>query len=342
MGAMNAAFGPLDQETYCFYLVPGFSAMGFVAAMEPLRVANRLAVRAVFAWRLFSADGQPVEASCGLKVAVDGPLDEQASVLIVCAGFAPRRAITRPLVAALRRMARKGTVLGALDTGVYLLAEAGLIGEQPVTMHWEAVPAFREDYPRVRVTEELFMLGERLFTCAGGTAAIDMMLERIAMRQGPALARAVSDQFIHSRIRPHEERQRLDLASRLGTGDARLLAVVEAMEGRIEDPLPLADLARRAGVTRRQLERLFTAHFGMGPAAYYRDIRLERARSLLAETGLPLIEVAIATGFSSKSAMARAYVQKFGSPPGSARGAAHLPLSRGLKPTDEKDCRGNR
>ena len=125
---MNAAFGPLDQETYCFYLVPGFSAMGFVAAMEPLRVANRLAQRAVFAWRLFSADGAPVEASCGLKVAVDGPLDETATALIVCAGFEPRRGITRPLIAALRRMTRKGTVLGAIDTGVYLLAEAGLIG----------------------------------------------------------------------------------------------------------------------------------------------------------------------------------------------------------------------
>ena len=203
---MTAAFAPFEQETYCFYLVPGFSAMGFVAAMEPLRVANRLAQRPVFAWRLFSADGEPVAASCGLKVAVDGPLDETAAALIVCAGFEPRRAISRPLVAALRRMARKGAALGALDTGVYLLAEAGLIGDQPVTLHWEAVPAFREDYPAACVTEDLFCLGERLFTCAGGTAAIDMMLERIALRQGPALARAVSDQFIHSRIRPHQRR----------------------------------------------------------------------------------------------------------------------------------------
>ena len=111
---MNAAFGPLDQETYCFYLVPGFSAMGFVAAMEPLRVANRLAQRPVFAWRLFSADGAPVEASCGLKVAVDGPLDESAASLIVCAGFEPRRGITRPLIAALRRGERPvpGSTIG--------------------------------------------------------------------------------------------------------------------------------------------------------------------------------------------------------------------------------------
>jgi AraC family carnitine catabolism transcriptional activator len=317
-------------ETTCFYLVPGFSAMGFVAAMEPLRVANRLSqdqggLGAVFAWRLFSADGHPVEASCGLKVAVDGPLDEQVSALIVCAGFEPRRGISRPLIAALRRMARRGVAMGAIDTGAYLLAEAGLIGDHPVTLHWEAVPAFREDYPNVRVTEDLYCLGERLFTCAGGTAAIDMMLERIARRQGPGLARAVSEQFIHSRIRPHEERQRLDLAVRIGTRDPRLVAVIAQMEAEIENPYPLEELARAAGVTRRQLERLFMAQFGEGPAAYYRNIRLERARTLLGETGLPLIEIAVATGFSSKSALARAYTRKFGNPPGAGRGRWTLP-----------------
>jgi len=317
---MHPAFAPLQQETYCFYLVPGFSAMGFVAAMEPLRVANRLAQRPIFAWRLCSADGLPVEASSGMKVAVDGPLDEQVSALIVCAGFEPRRGINRSLIAALRRMARRGVALGALDTGAYFLAEAGLIGDQPVTLHWEAVPAFREDYPDVRVTEELFCLGDRLFTCAGGTAAIDMMLERIARRQGPTLARAVSEQFIHSRIRPHEERQRADLAVRIGTRDPRLIAVIAQMEAEIENPLRLEDMAASAGITRRQLERLFMAQFGEGPAAYYRNIRLERARSFLADTSLPLIEVAVATGFASKSALARAYSQKFGRPPGAERG----------------------
>jgi AraC family carnitine catabolism transcriptional activator len=329
---MNAMFGPLDQETYCFYLVPGFSAMGFVAAMEPLRVANRLAQRPVFAWRLCSADGQPVAASCGLQVAVDGPLDETAATLIVCAGFDPRRAISRTLIAALRRMARQGTVMGALDTGVYLLAAAGLIGDQPVTLHWEAVPAFCEDYPAVRVTEDLFCLGERLFTCAGGTAAIDMMLERIAQRQGPALARAVSDQFIHSRIRPHEERQRADIGARIGTRDPRLVAVIAQMEADLENPVALARLADGAGITRRQLERLFTTHFGLGPAAYYRNLRLDRARTLLTDTGLPLIEVAMATGFSSTNAMARAYQQKFGHPPGAERARWHTPAIASLQP----------
>lgn len=324
---MASRFAPLEQETYSFYLVPGFSAMGFVAAMEPLRVANRLAGRTVFGWRLYSADGQPVEASCGLKVAVDGALDETAQVLVVCAGFEPRRGITRPLIAALRRMARRGTVMGAIDTGAWFLAEAGLIGEAPVTLHWEAVPAFREDFPQVRVTDALYTLGERLFTCAGGTAAIDMMLARIAGRQGPDLVRAVSEQFIHSRIRPHEEHQRGDPGSRLGTRDPRLIAVIAAMEQHIENPLSPAYLAAIARMTRRQLERLFTAQWGTGPAGFYRNIRLDRARALITQTSLPLIEIAMATGFSSKSAMARAYAARFGHPPGSARARPALPIA---------------
>lgn len=324
---MSNRFAPLETETYAFYLVPGFSAMGFVAAMEPLRVANRLAGRTVFGWRLYSADGQPVEASCGLKVAVDGPLDEMAEVLVVCAGFEPRRGMSKKVIAALRRMARRGTVMGAIDTGVYLLAEAGLVGEAPVTLHWEAVPAFREDYPDVRVTDALYTLGDRLFTCAGGTAAIDMMLARIAGRQGPDLVRAVSEQFILSRIRPHEEHQRGDPAARLGTRDPRLIAVIAAMESHVENPLPPGDLAAIAGLTRRQLERLFTAQWGVGPAAYYRNIRLDRARALIGQTSLPLIEIAMACGFSSKSAMARAYAARFGHPPGAARARPALSLA---------------
>ena len=169
---------------------------------------------------------------------------------------------------------------------------------------------------------------------AGGTAAIDMMLERIARRQGPTLARAVSEQFIHSRIRPHEERQRADLAVRIGTRDPRLIAVIAQMEAEIENPLRLEDMAASAGITRRQLERLFMAQFGEGPAAYYRNIRLERARSFLADTSLPLIEVAVATGFASKSALARAYVQKFGRPPGAERGRWKLPAPSRAAKTD--------
>lgn len=306
-------------ESYAFFLVPGFSAMAFFSAIEPLRVANRLSPRTIFEWRLFSADGHAVEASNGMRVMVDGPLDESASILTICAGFEPKRGERPAFLAALRRMARAGAVLGAMDTGAYALARAGLIDDCKVTLHWEAVPAFREEFPNIGVSDELFEFHDRVFTCAGGTAALDMMLDLIGRRHGATLAAAVSEQFIHDRIRGPGDRQRLTPAARLGTRDSRVLGIVEQMDRHIEHPLDLAALARSVRLTRRQMERLFEAHLSIGPAAYYRGLRLERARTLVRDTDLALIEVAMATGFTSESSLSRAYRQRFERPPSSDR-----------------------
>ncbi|MES1976158.1 MAG: GlxA family transcriptional regulator [Pseudomonadota bacterium] len=308
-------------ETYAFFLVPGFSAMAFFSATEPLRVANRLSPEPVFAWRLFSRDGGAVEASNGMRIMVDGPLDETVPNLTICAGFDPKRGEWPGLLAALRRMARRGATLGAMDTGIYALARAGLIGDRKITLHWEAVPAFREEFPEVRVSDELFEFHDRLFTCAGGTAALDMMLDMIGRHHGAALAAAVSEQFIHDRIRSPSDRQRLALAMRLGTRDSRILEIVGQMERHIEQPLELAALARSTAITRRQMERLFASQLAVGPAGYYRGLRLERARTLICNTDVPLIEVAMATGFTSESSLSRAYRQRFRLPPSADRAA---------------------
>ncbi|HEY0315284.1 MAG TPA: GlxA family transcriptional regulator [Sphingomonas sp.] len=317
MGADGATEGAV--ETISFLLVPGFSALAFFSAIEPLRVANRLAGRRLFAWRIQSAGGGPVKASNGMALDADGPLDERSATLVLCAGFEPQQGETPELMAALRRMWRRGATIGAMDTGTYLLARAGLLGDRAVTMHWEAVPAFRERFPDIPVTDELFETHQRLFTCAGGTAALDMMLDWIGRQHGAPLAAAVSEQFIHDRIRSAGDRQRLALSARLGTGDSRVLATVGQMERHIEAPLSLELLARRGGVTRRQMERLFESHLGVGPAEHYRTLRLERARTLVRSTDLAMIEIAMATGFGSESSLARAYRRHYGHPPGSER-----------------------
>jgi AraC family carnitine catabolism transcriptional activator len=250
---------------------------------------------------------------------VDGPLDEAVPILTICAGFDPQRGEEPGLLMALRRMARRGAILGAMDTGTYALARAGLIGDRKVTLHWEAVPAFREEFPKIRVSDELYEFHDRLFTCAGGTAALDMMLDLIGRRHGLSLAAAVSEQFIHDRIRSPSDRQRLTLPARLGTRDSRILSIVEQMECHIEQPLGLVELARGASITRRQMERLFDTHLAIGPAGYYRGLRLERARTLVCSTDLSLIEVAMATGFTSESSLCRAYRQRFTVPPSADR-----------------------
>jgi transcriptional regulator GlxA family with amidase domain len=196
-----------------------------------------------------------------------------------------------------------------------MLAKAGLLGDFPVTMHWEAVPAFIEEFPDIAVSAELFEIHHDIFTCAGGTAALDMMLYMIAGKHGMKLALAVSEQFIHDRIRNADDQQRIALPTRLRSNNRKVLAIVEAMERSMEQPLAPRDLAAMAAVSVRQMERLFRQVMGCSPSEHYRRLRLERARSLLLQTDMAVIDIAMATGFSSASIFSRSYSAHFGVSP---------------------------
>lgn len=310
-----------------FLLVPGFSLMALASAVEPLRVANRLAGRELFRWTLLSPDGRPAAASGGLEVAAAGGVGEAPPLrcLFVCAGFEPLRHAGARIDGRLRRLARFGVVLGALDTGAFLLARAGLLDGYRATLHWEAIPAFRAAHPEVEVAAELFVVDRDRVTCAGGTAALDLMLDLIARRHGQGLAAAVAEQLLHRGARPGSDGQRPRLPARLGVADRRLTAALALMEEHLAEPLPVPALAARAGVRRRELERLFRAKLGTTPSAHHRALRLRRARSLLAQTDLAVAAVALACGFASPEHFSRCYRRLFGQPPSADRGRSALP-----------------
>jgi transcriptional regulator GlxA family with amidase domain len=314
-----------QPEQIGFLLVPGFSAMAFFSAIEPLRVANRLARRALYVWRIYAAQADPVEASNGMRLVADLPFGaERPPTLIVCAGFHPERAESKSTLATLRKFARAGVRLGALDTGAHVLAKAGLLDGFRVSIHWEAAPGFREEFPDIEVSGELFEMRDRIFTCAGGTAALDLMLAMIGAQHGLELASAISEQFIHDRIRTSRDHQRMQLAARLQVHNGKVLQVVELMESGIEQVMDIAALAEAVSVTPRQLERLFDHALGQSPARYYRKLRLDRAQHLLRETGMSVVQVAVATGFNSVSSLCRAYRECYGrSPSSDRRGAAN-------------------
>jgi len=300
-----------------FLLLPDFSMIAFVSAVEPLRVANRMAGRQLFSWQVLSLDGAPVTASNGMAVVADSSYADagQLAMVFVCASFAPERCADQHLHNWLRRMAAYGTVIGAIDTGSYLLARARLLNGYRATLHWEGVAAFSEAFPAVQVTQELFEIDRNRLTCAGGTAAMDMMLHLVAQRHGQALAVAISEQFIQNRIRPHSDHQRTDLSTRIDTYNPHVLRVVARMEANIETPLSAAALARATGISLRQLERLFAAELGATPQQYYLRIRLAHARQLLQQTDMQVIAVALACGFGSAAPFSRAYKAHFGRTP---------------------------
>ena len=205
-------------ETYGFFLYPEFAMMSFTSAVEPLRAANRLSGHRLYDWKIVSLDGLPVPSSSGIEVVPHASIDEveRIETLVVVAGLAAQNIAEKPLLGWLRKLARRGTRLGALSTGSYVLARAGLLDDYRCTIHWENLAGFREQYPELNVTGELFEIDGNRFTCSGGTAALDLMLSLIALRQGRELATQVAEQFIHERIRDTNEHQRMTLRSRLG------------------------------------------------------------------------------------------------------------------------------
>jgi len=304
------------MRAVAFVLVPKFSMIALYGAMEPLRVANRFKADA-FSWRFLSVDGEPVAASNGIPVSVSGPVSQVGSpdLTLFCASYEPQAAMTRAVLGALHKLARKGGIIGGMDTAPFLMAEAGVLDGHRATCHWESLPGFRESYPSVEAGQSLYVIDRKRMTCAGGAAAIDMMLAWIGQIHGKALSVQVADQLVH--FRSGAEEARAPAGARYGTSDARVLAVIAAMEANVEEPLRADALAAAAGVSSRQLERLFAAQLGKTPARFYLDLRLERAERLITYSEMSMRDVALATGFSSPALFSRAFREKYGKPPSS-------------------------
>ena len=303
--------------TVGFLLVPGFALMSYAAAVEPLRAANLIAGRELYRWWHAAPGMGPVAASNGIAVIPDvRPGDAgEADMVFVCAGGNPATFDDRSTFAWLRRLARRGVVIGGISGGPYVLARAGLLDGRRATLHWEHAPSFREAFPDVEVVPSLFVVDGERITCSGGVAALDMMVALIARDHGHALATSVGDWFLLTHVREGMGPQRMDLRARLGIADEKLLAVLREMEASLETPTPRAALARSAGMSLRQLERRFRRHLGRGMQEHYRSLRLDRARLLLRESAMPVLDVALATGFASASQFSRAYRRAFGESP---------------------------
>lgn len=314
-------------QRFAFVLVPRFSLIAFTSAVESLRLANRAAGKELYQWRLLSVDGEPAIPSSGVPLQVDGPLDQVGEVegIVVCSGVDVQLFQDKRLNAWLRLMDRKGVDIGALCTGSYLLARAGLLDGYHCTIHWENLAGFAEDFPQLEVSPELFEIDRNRFTCAGGTAAIDMMLNVISLQHGHELAAKVADQFMHERIRDRHDQQRMSLPARLGVRHPKLLSIIEIMEKNLEEPLARSELAELAGLSTRQLERLFRKYLSRSPARYYLELRLNRARLLLLQTNMSVIDVALACGFVSASHFSKCYRDFFGRTPRKERGLPSLP-----------------
>lgn len=313
-----------------FLLIPGFALLPYASAIEPLRAANRLSGRTLYRWSHVSIDGAAAPASNGVAIAADGRIGAAMALdyLFVCAGGNPALFHHQPTFAWLRQLARRGVRLGGISGGPYLLARANVLSGYRLTLHWEHAPAFLEEYPDLDLRRSLYEIDRDRLTCGGGTAPLDMMHAVIAREHGSELALAVSEWFLQTHVREGAGPQRMPLRERLGIAHAPLLRVIGHMEQTIEHPEPREELARLANVSLRQLERLFRQHLGHSLGEHYLGLRLERARDLLRQTSLSILETALACGFANASHFSRSYRARFGHPPRMERLRATSPDCR--------------
>lgn len=318
-----------EPRRFAFVLLPEFTMLCFAAAVESLRIANRMAGAEIYEWMITGEGGETMRASSGVQFQLECDLPELArdDTIVLCGGIDVQAATTKRLLNWLRREARRGLQIGGLCTASYTMAKAGLLDGKKATIHWENQDSFTEEFEEVELTKSVFVIDGNRMTTAGGTSSIDLMLKVIADDHGEDLANAVADQLIYSSIRTDQDTQRLSVPTRIGVRHPKLSQVIQMMEQNIEEPISPSILAKRVGMSTRQLERLFRRYLNRSPKRYYMELRLQKARNLLMQTDMSVINVALACGFASPSHFSKCYRSHYKTTPYRERGSQAARLS---------------
>ncbi|MGI9222302.1 MAG: GlxA family transcriptional regulator [Woeseiaceae bacterium] len=321
---MSAVADNVQVTRFGFLLVNDFTLISMSSAIEPLRMANRIAKQEVYRWKTISESGGPVSASDGLSVNVDHAIEDPdalsgVEVLIICGGWNIEQNTTDGVVRWLRSVANRDIGFGSTCTGSYVLAQAGLLDGYRCSVHWENMGPMTDLFPRAHVSRSVYTIDRDRYTCSGGTSPVDMMLHLIKRKCGPEISAGVAEQFIYERIRRSGEKQRVPLKHVVGNQSEKLIVAVELMEANIREPISQVDIAAYTGVSRRQLQRLFERYLKCTPSRYYSQIRLSRARELLHQTSMSLVEISSLTGFVSSSHFSKSYKEHFGHSPSAER-----------------------
>ena len=302
----------------CFLLLPNFSLLSVSSAMDPIRMANKVLGFQKFKVDVCSLDGSDICSSSDHPFPVDGKLDDLqgAEFLLVCSSDHVEQLVISPSLAGkLRSLVSRGTTLGALCTGAYVLARLGFLEGYSCTIHWEYASMFRENFPFIDLKQDVFVVDRNRLTCAGGTAALDLVLLILGQSCSSDTVKAVADMAIHHDQRWGDTDQRVAIGRRLGISQPAVLRAISLMEDNIETPLTCPDIAEKVGIGVRQLQRLFNSILGTSPVTYYVNVRLNVARDLVSKTSMPMSKISYACGFASPANFAKQYRNRFSTSP---------------------------
>ena len=310
------------MRQFGFLLVEDHALMSTAAALEPLRAANLFSRIPLYGMRILSTGAPTVHSSVGSWFEAC-PMREAGvdfDLVFVVAGGEPQTLRDPALFTYLRQLDRAGVALGGISGGAAILANAGLLEGRRFTVHWHHFDAMKRMAPDLLIERRLFVIDRDRYTCAGGSAPLDMMHAIIARDHGVPFAQKISDWFIQTEIRGSEAPQQSGVAARYGPLPRAVEAAIGLMESHQADPLDLSQIAALSGLSARQLQRQFQAALGASVMETYRRLRLETARDLLRGSPLRIAEVAQMTGFATQAHFAETYAQVHGHPPSRDRG----------------------
>lgn len=313
---MNATTTPSCRKIG-FILLRGFTMLSFVSAIEVMRMTNYLKQHELYSWCVYQ-DENDICASNGLSIQnrVDKEQLFACDIVFVCGGIHVQAATTPAIKQLLQQLAAQETViLGGLCTGSVALALAKLMDGYQCAVHWESLPAAKEAFPKIKFSDQLYVLDRNRYTCSGGTASMDMMLQLVRLQHGKTLATAVSQQFVVEKIREASTTQYLTNTENMGPGHEYVQTAIDLMRANLDEVLSIREIAALVKLSPRQMERLFKRYCHASPAQYYLRLRLQRAKELLTQTGMSIMQITVACGFSTSSHFSKAYRSYYGYPP---------------------------
>ena len=311
-------------RTLGFLLFPGFPMACLTSAIEPLRAANEICGRQVFAWKLVGEGLTPVRSSAEVRFDVDMALAQLVGVddLFVISPPTAEFANPRMGFGALRRLDRAGMALGAFSGGIFPLVRAGVMTGRRVSVHWCYEAAFKAEFPDVDASRTVIIRDGRRTTASGAGAVFDLMLRLIEETLGRDTMTEVACWFQHPFVRDEGASQKVPVQKLGGTDDllpAQIRDAIRIFGEHIEDPILIADVAVAVAMSERHLERSFKATTGQSPLKYYRLMRLKKARQRVLYSTDTITEIAQSVGYAGSGPMARHYTAAFGVHPSDER-----------------------
>lgn len=304
------------MQKFGFFLVPGYSLVALSCAIDVLRAANIEAGSNDFEWVLLSDKCAPAKSSSGIELtcaAIDET--EKFDVIAVCGGERSHTYQSKKLENWLRGHARIGTIIGSISDGAYIVAKTGLFDNCRSTIHWKCQSAYRELYSNLDIRMSILEIDGKRFSCAGGTASLDLILSFVSDKLGVEIAGRIADNYFHDTIRGKEQVQHMAGALRFASSNKTLTDALLLMESALEYPIPVSEIARKVNISLRQLDRIFQANLSKSPSKYYREMRILRAGEMLKQTVLPISEIALGCGFQSVTHFSKYFKQHFNDTP---------------------------